>query len=192
VQTTPLLLIRPAKPSDARALANLLADSFEPSGWWRWTQGWWRLGLAQDLEQRLTQTSCRYVCLVAILDGRLVGTVELTQRPLPQEWWRLPPPARPDDPIYISNLAVDLACRRQGIATGLLREAEAVAQQWQQIKLYLHVMADNPAALRLYRRFSYEVERSERTWPLWAMRPMSKLLMSKNLACQELSRSGQL
>jgi len=54
------------------------------------------------------------------------------------------------------------------------------------------VMADNPAALRLYRQFNYQVERSEKTWPLWGVRPMSKLLMFKNLTCQELSRTGQL
>lgn len=185
-------MIRPAQPGDARALANLLVDSFEPSGWWRWTQVWWRLGLAQDLEQRLLQPSCRYCCLVGLLDNKLVGTVELTQRSLPEAWWRIPPPARPDDPVYLSNLAVDLGHRRQGIASGLLQEIEAVAQHWHQAKIYLHVMADNPTALRLYRQFNYQVERSEKTWPLWELRPMNKLLMFKNLTCQELSQSGQL
>ncbi|WP_287128040.1 GNAT family N-acetyltransferase [Candidatus Cyanaurora vandensis] len=180
MQTTPLTTVRSATPADVHALARLLTDSFQPSdAWWQWTQGWVRSGLAQDLESRLTRPPASYRCLVATMSGFLAGTVEVAHRPLPHEWWWLPQVASPQDPLYISNLAVTPAWRRQGVASSLLQEVEAIARSLCHPRLYLHVMADNIAAVQLYQRSGYRLERVEKNWPLFNPRPSSKLLMVK-------------
>ncbi|WP_218082337.1 GNAT family N-acetyltransferase [Anthocerotibacter panamensis] len=175
--------VRWAERLDARAVAYILADGFHPpqnQGWLRWVHPWLRAGMVQDIENRLLRPAQSYACLVAVVGEACVGTVEIAQRPIPGDWWWLGQNTR--DPIYISNLAVAQSWRRQGVARLLLHKAEHVAQSWQQNQIYLHVMADNPGALKLYTTAGYRVERVERTWPFLSAQPVNKLLMRKGLS----------
>jgi ribosomal protein S18 acetylase RimI-like enzyme len=171
------VLLRPARSADAFAVADLLTDCFHPAtGWFGWTQNWLRAGIRQDIEGRFARPPLVYSCLVAQVEGNLVGTVEVAQRSLPGTWWlwRSNP-----EPLYISNLAVAETWRRRGIARLLLQEVEMVAQRWGKSPLYLHVLAENIAAVQLYKSLGYQVEQMEQNWPLWRNQPTQKLLMSK-------------
>jgi len=58
--------------------------------------------------------------------------------------------AAPDRP-YISNVCVAESCRRRGVAQALMAAAEHLAGAgWGYDSVFLHVQADNPAALSLY------------------------------------------
>jgi len=176
-------MIRRAKFQDARAIATLLADSFhpdQPHPWMRWTQPFLRTGITQDIEQRLIRPAPTYACLVAVVRDTTIGTIEISQRSIPGDWWRQS--SNGETPIYIANLAVAMPWRRQGIGRALLIEAETIAHSWQQPALYLHVMADNPSALTLYTRLGYAVEKADKKWPLFCGQPTQKLLMCKSLS----------
>ncbi|WP_234406607.1 GNAT family N-acetyltransferase [Limnothrix sp. PR1529] len=154
------LQIRPAEFRDLAELADLLADSFHRrQGWWRWLFPLLRAGIYEDLRTRLQSQRDRCLCLVAFTaptaaTGRvqhpeLIGTIEIAARSnLP---WRLNQHHYP----YISNLAVRTDYRRRGVALQLLSACEEVARHWDSSALYLHVLADNCAARRLYDRAGF-------------------------------------
>lgn len=135
---------------------------------------------------------------------RLIGTVELDIRPAwPWEpmgqtpslldW--LTPTSRY---LYLSNLAVPLPYRRQGVARKLLDACELTAQQWGFSEIYLHVMEDNQAAQNLYTQAGYTIHPQGTDWPLsleqvrqWLGRPR-RLLMRKQLGQRGTLSQGTL
>lgn len=62
---------------------------------------------------------------------------------------------------YLSNVCVTPAVRRRGVARALMAAAEAAAAGAGVRHLYVHVVADNAAAERLYVGAGFEVEREE-------------------------------
>ncbi len=181
--TVPPPLIRAARLQDIDRLTDLLTTSFyDGSGWRQWVHPLIRLGIQEDLKQRLKAQSPRYACLAAVPlprdDGTgsstaIAGTVEATLR---QPW-----PWQGDRHLYISNLAVAQGFRRQGVATALLRSCEQVARQWHIDELHLHVMADNIAAQALYRQAGFRVAQTEETPASWVGLQACRLLLRKTL-----------
>lgn len=176
--------VRPADLRDLDRLADVLTGSFyDRDGWRQWVYPFIRLGIYEDLKQRLKAQSPRYACLAAIAaptagstathGDAIAGTVEASLR---QPW-----PWQGDRHVYISNLAVDQTFRRQGIALTLLRSCEQVAQRWGIRELHLHVMEDNLAARALYRKAGFSVVQTEDSPASWLGLQARRLLMHKTL-----------
>ena len=154
----PPFRVRSAQLADLVQIVGVLLSSFYPQAqatqWLYWLM---RIGIKEDIKTRLKTPASQYVCLVATTvdletaqSGAVVGTAEISQRPC--EAWRLLPPKR----AYISNLAISAAYRRRGVAHQLLRTSEKIAFSWGFHRVYLHVMADNPAARALYTQAGYQ------------------------------------
>ncbi|MGB3788413.1 MAG: GNAT family N-acetyltransferase [Phormidesmis sp.] len=182
--------IRSAHQKDLSQIVAVLLSSFYPQAqatqWLYWLM---RLGIKEDIKTRLKTPASQYVCLVATTvdpesaqSGRVVGTAEISQRPC--EAWRLLPPKR----AYVSNLAISTAYRRQGVAHQLLQTSEKVAQRWGFHRVYLHVMADNPAARALYTQAGYQqCGVSNPILSGLGLRP-ERLLLSKQIVSEQASK----
>ncbi|MCS7030439.1 MAG: GNAT family N-acetyltransferase [Gloeomargarita sp. SKYG116] len=161
---------RPLGLQDIGPLAQLLAECFPPP---IYLGGWciplWQRTIAQDIKQRLERDGDKILWLGSWRESVLVGAVELSQR----QWLHV-------QYIYLANLAVAPAYRRQGIGRELLQVAEQAVQAWPQEHLYLHVMEDNWAARRLYEQLGYRVQRWEWTWRTWLGGPR-RLLLAKTV-----------
>jgi ribosomal protein S18 acetylase RimI-like enzyme len=177
----PGIRIRAAAIEDSITIAEILADGFHSNmGLYDWLFPVIRLGIYEDVKNRLLSKSSRYTCLVATnsnsLGGEcLLGTVEVAVRsPL---FWE----AGHHKPyVYISNLAVDPDYRRQGIAKKLLEVCEAKAHHWGFPEIYLHVLDNNRAARQLYLNLGYQLRRAESNWSwLWFKQP-NRLLLCKS------------
>ena len=156
--------VRPADLNDVPQLAGVLAKSFYPPlGWQRWLHPILRFGIHEDIKQRLQSAQPHYRCFVAISPGvttrqdQVVGTVEISCRRY--RLWNFNQPQQ----VYLSNLAVREDWRRQGVAHQLLAASEQQATDWGFQELYLHVMADNGRALRLYEKMGYQMMQVETT-----------------------------
>lgn len=175
--------IRAAQPKDLPAITGVLLASFYPQAKaTRWLYWLMRIGIQEDIKTRLRSPASQYTCLVTTTiqpesaqSGAVIGTIEISQRPC--EAWQLFPTKR----AYLSNLAISPAHRRQGAAHQLLLTTESIALSWGFHRIYLHVMADNPAAYALYIQAGYQP--SEVSNPILSglgLRPR-RLLLSKQV-----------
>lgn len=182
----PHISVRPAQLTDLAALVDLLSDSFYPrAGVMQWFLPLLRLGVYEDLRYRLRSSlpsDSDYVCLVALIllptrdKPDLAGTVELSLRSTtPFQFRSLPYP-------YLSNLAVRLEVRRQGVAQKLLAACERAALDLGFEDLYLHVLEDNHQARQLYAKAGYQVQQEGSFWQCWFWRQPRKLLLHKRLS----------
>lgn len=196
--------IRPAGLGDLEQLTDVLTSSFyDRTGWLAWLYPLLRLGIQEDIKQRLKTERHHYACLAAVAAApnpanpgdtypdTIVGTVEVSQR---QSWPWQPTSATH---VYISNLAVAQHWRRRGVGAQLLTACEALAVTWRVDHLYLHVMEDNPGARRLYRRFGFEVLQAEEGLGVWLGLQPRRLLLQKIIApspdaASSRSQSGSL
>jgi len=187
--------VQRARFQDLYALADLLTHCFhnrpqQP----RWVYGLLRLGVSEDLRQRLKNTDPYYVCWTVVESPDpsrckdlprpgevLVATAEVDVRyPSPwQEGWTLRSP-RSGYP-YLSNLAVRQEARRQGIARQLLQVCEQTAHQWGFPTVYLHVLENNQPARQLYEQLGYEVVRVDRSWDSWLLGRPRHIFLGKSL-----------
>jgi len=189
--TIPAFMVRAARPPDLTALAEILADSFHRrDGIVGLFHPLLRLGIYEDLKHRFAAQSSRYVCLVAAAydpsdcspggadrgSHQIVGTVEMGVR----TWSFWYPQARY---LYLSNLAVMNAHRRQGAARQLLAACEPIARDWGFYDIYLHVLENNTAAKRLYESMGYTVRRSEPQLGSVLFNQPRQLLLRKQLNC---------
>jgi ribosomal protein S18 acetylase RimI-like enzyme len=177
------ITIRTAQVSDLTTLAEILADSFHPqTGIMRWAYPMVRLGIYEDLRNRLRSTSPHYVCLVAIAAvstvagsrEELAGTVEIALRP---PSWQ----PRSSQYPYISNLAVKKSCRRQGVARQLLLACERTSLEWGFQDLYLHVLENNHQARQLYLKTGYQLRQVEPSYSAWLLGRPKRLFLHKHL-----------
>lgn len=176
--------IRTAQAQDLTTLAEILADSFHPrTGIIGWAYPMLRLGIYEDLRNRLRSTSPHYVCLVAVaavstVDGsreELAGTVEIALRSTPT----LQP--RGSQYPYISNLAIKKSCRRQGVARQLLLACERTSLEWGFSDLYLHVLENNHQARQLYLKSGYQLRQVEPSYSSWLLGRPKRLFLRKHL-----------
>ncbi|XGV99698.1 MAG: N-acetyltransferase family protein [Leptolyngbya sp. BL-A-14] len=177
------LSVRPAQLHDLAELVEILSGSFYPhTGVMRWFLPILRIGVYEDLRYRLRSSlPSDYVCLVAVMalpEGQtnLAGTVEMSLRSTtPFQLRSLPYP-------YLSNLAVRLDARRQGVAQKLLAACETIALDLGFQDLYLHVLEDNQQARQLYTKAGYQTKQTDSLWPCWFLGYPRKLLLHKRLS----------
>lgn len=175
--------IRTAQEQDLTSLAEILTDSFHScQGILRWVYPMVRLGIYEDLRNRIRSNSPHYTCLVAAtsvsgIDGtkdRIVGTVEIALRSFSP--WRSHSLQYP----YVSNLAVRKSCRRQGVAEELLKACDRKSLEWGFPDLYLHVLENNHQARQLYLKTGYQLHRVEPSYGAWFLRHPRRLFLHKH------------
>jgi ribosomal protein S18 acetylase RimI-like enzyme len=185
--------LRLAASKDLTQLADILALSFHGrEGFVDWIYPLLRLGIYEDLKNRLRCRSEHYICLIAetvSCDSEtpdrfanpgdcVAGTVEMALRSrLP---WQVPSADYP----YLSNLAVHPQYRRLGIARQLLCSCEQTALQWGFSEIYLHVLENNHAARQLYDRAGYRLEQVDGHWSAWLLGQPRRLFLRKQLSRQ--------
>jgi ribosomal protein S18 acetylase RimI-like enzyme len=141
------LVVRPAEPGDAEELAALVgAVRAEPQGW-----------LVDDAGRGGVTAERRYLrfvaghpdaaVLVAELDGALVGRLSVARDLHPSS-------------AHVADigLVVGAAYRRRGVGRALLEAVEEWAGAAGVLKLELHVLPHNEAAISLYESAGYERE----------------------------------
>lgn len=189
--------IRAAQPQDVIGVAQILADSFHsPEGILGWAYPFLRLGIYEDIRNRMHSTSPHYICLVAVdlaaeaatevsdTTDKLAGTVEMAVRTtLPWDSDRYPDAKRGRSRYpYLSNLAVHPHHRRQGVAGQLLLSCERIAISWGFQDLYLHVLENNHQARQLYCKLGYRLHQVDSSWSAWFLRRPRQLLLYKHLS----------
>jgi ribosomal protein S18 acetylase RimI-like enzyme len=183
------VLVRSASVQDAPILADILTVGFySNSGLWGLIYPLVRLGIYEDLRQRLRGKTPHYVCLAATIrthyrragvgkwgPEQIAGTVEMSKRvPSPWEGTKLPY-------LYISNLAVKPEFRRCGVASQLLLACDRVAWRWGYTDIYLHVLEENQKARSLYEKIGYQVAGMDLSPRFWCFSPPRRLLLRKHI-----------
>lgn len=184
-------LIRGARQHDLGNLADVLAGSFHTQhGLLGLMYPVLRMGVYEDLRNRLRTQVPHYACIVAIkrsplaesfvrvnsspavsaIADTVVGTVEIGLRAQPP-WY-----SRSQQYLYLSNLAVEKDYRRQGVALQLLRACDRLALSWGYRDLYLHVLENNQPARQLYVKAGYQVSRIEVGLGAWLGQPRQLFL----------------
>lgn len=171
-------------------VAETLADSFHSrEGVFGWAYPLLRLGIYEDLNNRVRSASPHHICLVAVdlaaqtAADKVAGTVEIAVRAIthkpnyqPNEAYR-----RSYQYPYLSNLAVHPNHRRRGVARQLLASCEKTALSWGFHNLYLHVLENNHQARQLYFNAGYQLEQVDTSWNSWLLRKPRLLLLHKHL-----------
>ncbi|MGB9723068.1 MAG: GNAT family N-acetyltransferase [Chloroflexia bacterium] len=178
--------VRPARPEDLEALSAILVEGFR-SKFEAAFRG--RMDRAGRIIARTLRAEMRRGLpglYVAEQAGRVVGTLSLRRREDPEVaswsatavlfqelglWGGLramfylslvdQPIGKKD--VYVSDVAVARAFRRQGVARAMLLHAEKVARLWGKEALVLDVNAENEPARRLYLSLGYTEERVRRS-----------------------------
>ncbi|HEY9747424.1 MAG TPA: GNAT family N-acetyltransferase [Allocoleopsis sp.] len=195
---SPNFSVRVAQLTDLTGLTDILADSFHSRAGFRdWLYPLLRLGIYEDLRNRLRSAAPDYVCLVAVRTAseterpaanpsdNLIGTVEMALRPFHLFQFH------PSKHLYLSNLAVRAEYRRQGVAYHLLTACESIALSWGFQDIYLHVLENNYQARRLYLKTGYKLQQADPSWSAWLLRQPRRLLLHKHLAATPAVRSPQ-
>ena len=140
------LTIRAREPGDWQELADLMQL---PKVRW----GTMRLPFRSREEVRkfIETPAERVTCLVAMLDGRMVGHADLTQYPGRRS--------------HVGNigLIVHDDFHGRGIGSALMAALVDVSDNWLNLRrLELVVYVDNEPAIRVYRKAGFEVEGTKR------------------------------
>jgi ribosomal protein S18 acetylase RimI-like enzyme len=188
----PKLVIRHAYFKDIYELAEVLTQSFYSyGGLLCWLYPLFKLGVCEDLKNRLNSRSADSSCLVALKnaddgDGEIVGTAEVGLRSssfLSTSEFKYP---------YISNLAVKTSCRRQGIARQLLEKCEQIALLWGFSEICLHVLENNHRAKQLYFTNGYKIKQIESSLSDYLTQRPRRLLLNKQLHSDNSVSDSQL
>jgi ribosomal protein S18 acetylase RimI-like enzyme len=191
--------IRDVQQQDLASLAEVLAHSFHSQeGLLGVFYPLLRMGIYEDLRSRLRNKAQRYACLVAVqvlqpqttqlyqlaavpcVGDRPIGTVELTVRT--SQIWQ---PQLGKGYLYLSNLAVQVDCRKHGVAQRLLQACEEKALEWGFENIYLHVLENNHSARRLYRKAGYQLHEVEAGLGTWLLGQPKQLFLRKVLVRRE-------
>jgi L-phenylalanine/L-methionine N-acetyltransferase len=149
------LLVRRARVSDAPALARHMADPAVFGGLLQMpfpSEEAWQKRLADQMA--VTNAD---VMLVAERGGEIVGTAGV-HAPGPHARRR-----------HVMGLGISVApqAQRQGVGSALMAALCDYADRWAGVlRLELTVYTDNAAAIRLYRKFGFEVEGTMRGYAL--------------------------
>jgi ribosomal protein S18 acetylase RimI-like enzyme len=145
------VILRPATPADAEALARLARDSF--------TGAFGHLYPPEDLQTFLREhrSAERYRAdladpakrvQVAEVDGALAAYCLIV---LGQGFAERPDP-KPRKPVFLSQLYCLPAMTGRGLGAALLHWAIAEARQWGADAVQLSVFSENPGAQRFYQQ----------------------------------------
>ena len=138
------LSIRHAEPADYEAIRNVLAG---PRAIWGTLQ--LPFPSAERWRRRLAEPADGYINLVACVDDEVVGQLGLITFPNA--------PRR----RHVGQLlmAVRDDWQGKGVGTALMAAAVELADKWMNImRLELEVFVDNEPAVRLYKKFGFNVE----------------------------------
>jgi ribosomal protein S18 acetylase RimI-like enzyme len=177
-RTAGSVMVRALEQTDIIQAANVIGDSFQiGAAFGRWLMPLFKLGIREDLHSRWReQDPQRAVALVATIStSRVVGTIEVTNR------GTLYHASLAKRYAYIANLAVDSNYRSLGIGRQMVAQCESIAREWGFGYVYLHVMAENPAANHLYKKLGFELLCSDRTWHFLPWKRASRLFLRKAL-----------
>ncbi len=185
----PQIEIRPVSEEEIHHVADIITRSFHfDRGWMAWFTPLFRLGIAEDLRNRLRprlptanhHKTPQQVCSVALYSDReqaqIAGTVEVGVRTVDryrQKQHRY---------VYLSNLAVSRDFRRRGVAQSLIGRCEQLTIDWGYTELHLHVMGDNERGRKLYQKLGYEVVSSDYVWSIIPWYRPERLFLRKQLA----------
>ncbi len=140
----PALTIRHAAPTDVDAVVRIFSG---PSV----IRGTLQLPFPSPevWRQRLSEPERGLIPLLACVEDEPIGMLGIH--------------TRPDNPRLRHSAILGMAVRddwqRRGVGTRLMESAMEMADQWLQLsRLELQVFEDNEPAIRLYRRFGFEVE----------------------------------
>jgi len=183
--------IRVAALNDLTQLPDILAMSFySREGFVEWIYPVLRLGIYEDLKNRLRSKVEHYICLVADLVSReegtqkvrshrrdqcITGTIEMALRS--RFPWQIPSSDYP----YLSNLAVHPEYRRQGVAQLLHSNCEDTAKEWGFSEIYLHVLENNHPARQLYYQAGYRLQQVDWNWTCWVFGQPRRLFLRKQI-----------
>ena len=121
-----------------------------------------------EVERRLAEPAPDAYRLVAEVEGRVVGLLTLHVKR-----------GRAAHSAGIGMMVHD-AFQGRGVGTALLTAAVDLAERWLGLhRLELEVYPDNEPALRLYRRFGFEVEGTKRRYALRDGAWMDALAMAR-------------
>lgn len=184
--------VRAVQPQDLSDIAEILCDSFHSKeGTFGWAYPLLRLGIYEDLRNRLQNSAPHHVCLVASYGSAkvtalgnayvcstqtLAGTVEMAVRPTTGLWG-----GNTSKYPYLSNLAVHRRDRRRGIGEQLLLNCERIALEWGFHDIYLHVLENNYQARQLYFKLGYCWEQIDSSWSSWLWGRPRQILLHKRL-----------
>jgi ribosomal protein S18 acetylase RimI-like enzyme len=185
----PQIEIRPVKEEEIHHVADIITRSFHfDRGWMSWFTPLFRLGIAEDLRNRLRPrlpTANQHkiqqqVCSIALYvdqdQSYVAGTVEVGVRTVDryrQKQHRY---------VYLSNLAVSREFRRRGIAQELISNCERLTIDWGYTELHLHVMGENERGRQLYQKLGYEIVSSDSVWSIIPWYRPERLFLRKQLA----------
>lgn len=146
-------LIRQCLFGELNDVAGIFIESF-----YNTSTSWKKLYQLAELN-RLQQTfpygEVEHQMMVAILDSKVVGFVDVNGLPPKPNQPKLPRP-------YLSDLAVRPDYRRQGIAKALVQKCETfVVQDMGKKDLWIRVEEANEAAVSMYRDLGYHVTGTE-------------------------------
>lgn len=139
----PEIVVRAAEPSDVPAITEVMN---QPRAVWGTLQT--PLMSVEMRQKRFDATDHNNRALVAVLDGRVVGSIGLHREP----WHRR---------IHTASIgmAVHDAFAGRGVGSAMMAAVVDLAERWWNIKrLELNVYADNARAIALYERFGFERE----------------------------------
>lgn len=176
-------IFRRANLDDVEEIAEVLTLSFNNfNDLTFWIYPLMKIGVCQDLRQRLQSDNQEHICLIAVnlvqrglkIKEEVLGTVELSFRE--RFSWH-----KREKYAYVANLAVRKNYRRLGIARELLCRCEQIAQEKNYQHLYLHVLASNHTAQHLYMNHGYTVQEVETDLFSLFVPSQRRLLMTKSL-----------
>lgn len=184
--------VRAVQPQDLSDIADIISDSFHSrEGTFGWAYPLLRLGIYEDLRNRLQNSAPHHVCLVAAYGSAkanvlgnsyicgaqtLAGTVEMAVRPTVGLW-----SSNNSKYPYLSNLAVHPRDRRRGIGKQLLLNCERIALEWGFHDIYLHVLENNYQARQLYFKLGYRLHQIDSSWSSWLLGRPRQILLHKHL-----------
>jgi RimJ/RimL family protein N-acetyltransferase len=141
------LLVRPATPTDANALAELgRAVGSEQEGWLISDHDWRSPGEERRYLRSLRRFPHAEVFVAECPEG-IIGRLSIARDSHPASY-------------HVADLGLMVAAghRRRGVGTALMREAERWARSTGVTKLELHVFPHNAPAIALYRKLGFKRE----------------------------------
>ena len=152
--------------TDLNGVAHLLEEAFRPDNNFPFsTTPWLReFGIALWTMSYSPSMGAPMNGLVWVEEGKIVGNVSISS-----DYNR-------SDRYYISNVAVKIEYRRQGIARALMQATISHLRERQARKLSLNVRPNNYGAIRLYEELGFKSleTRGEWTLPVLPARPVHK------------------
>lgn len=138
------VVVRSAEPADWEAISKIFSM---PKAIWGTLQIPYQS--AESWRKRLTETPDGLYNLVACVDGEIVGQLGL--RTLPKSKRRRH--------VGQIGMAVRDDWQGKGVGAALMQAAIELADKWLNlVRIELEVYVDNEPAIRLYKKFGFEIE----------------------------------